>query len=362
MSEFKIFDYMEKYDYEQLVFFQHKETGLKAVTCIHNTLLGPALGGTRFWNYKNEDEAIEDALRLARGMTFKNSMAGLLIGGGKTVVWGDTEELRFDLAKAESFWRAFGRFVEGLGGRYITAADVGIKTQYLVDVNKETNYVVGLPGKSGSPSPYTAFGVFRAIEACCEHLYDSTSVEGKVVAVQGAGAVAYTLCEYLKKANAKIIVTDIDKAKVDAVVRDFGAASIDPNDIYGVDCDIYAPCALGATVNDETIPQLKCKIICGAANNVLKDAPIHGKALKEKGIVYAPDYVVNAGGVINVSLELREGGYDEEAALHAISLIYNRTLAILKRADETGELTHEIADKMAVERIDAMKSIIGILK
>ena len=354
------FGYMQKYGYEQLCFFHDKSTGLKAITAIHNTVLGPALGGSRFWNYAHEDEAIEDALRLARGMTYKSALAGLALGGGKTVIWGDPAVLRKDPIKREAFWRAFGRYLEGLNGRYITAEDVGTSTQDMVYVNMETDHVVGLPGRSGDPSPYTARGVFKSILACCKHVYGSDDLTGKVVAVQGVGNVGYYLCRYLHESGAKLIISDIKQESIDKVVNEFGATVVEPNAIYGIECDIYAPCALGATANDETIPQFKCKILCGGANNVLKDASVHAKALQDRGIIYAPDYLANAGGVINVSYERAEGGYNEEASLRDVDFIYTRMLDILTISKETGRLTYQVADELAEKRIEAVRNIKSI--
>jgi leucine dehydrogenase len=351
---------MEKYGYEQMCFFHDKSTGLKAVTAIHNTVLGPALGGSRFWNYANEDEAIEDALRLARGMTYKSALAGLALGGGKTVIWGDHTILRKDPIKREAFWRAFGRYLEGLGGRYITAEDVGTSTQDMVYVNMETNHVVGLPGRSGDPSPYTARGVFNSVLASCKHVYGNDDLTGKVVAVQGVGNVGYHLCKFLHERGAKLIISDINQASIDKVVAETGATVVSVDEIYGVECDIFAPCALGASVNDNTIPQFKCKIVCGGANNTLKDAPIHGKMLQEKGIIYAPDYLANSGGVINVFYELSEGGYNEEASLRDINMIYDRMLNVLTIAKETNRMPHEVADELAEKRIEAVKAIKSI--
>jgi len=354
------FGYMEEYGFEQLCLFYDKHTGLKAVTCIHNTVLGPALGGSRFWNYQNEDEAILDVLRLARGMTYKSAVAGLPLGGGKSVIIGDANELRKDSVRTEAFWRAFGRYLEGLGGRYITAADVGTSVQDMVYIHRETNHVVGLPGRSGSPSPFTALGVYNSILACCKHLYGIDSVEGKTVAVQGVGAVGYHLCKLLHGSGAKLVVCDRVQASLDKCVEEFDAVVVAPDDIYSVACDIYAPCALGATVNDETIAQFKCKIICGGANNQLKDSKVHGRALQDKGIIYAPDFVANAGGVINVSYEVNEGGYNEEASRRDIGLIYGRMLEILTTSAASGQLAHDCADRMAEARIEAIKSIKGI--
>ena len=355
------FAYMEEYGFEHLSLFHDKSTGLKAITCIHSTVLGPALGGSRFWVYDDEEDAIEDALRLARGMTYKNAMAGLPLGGGKSVIMGDPKELKKDSARREAFWRAFGRYLEGLNGRYITAEDVGTSTQDMVYVNMETSHVAGLPGRSGDPSPYTALGVFHSTLACCKHVWgDKNALAGKTVAVQGLGNVGAALCKLLHDAGAKLIVTDIAQERVDEIVKAYGAKKVALDEIYAVDCDIYAPCALGATVNDETIPQLKCKIICGAANNVLKDADKHGKALADRGIIYATDYVVNAGGVINVAHEQVEGGYKEAAALRDIERIYHRVYEMLETAKATGRLTHEIADEMAEARINAIHNIKSI--
>jgi len=353
--------YMEEYGYEQLCFFHDKYTGLKAIVCIHNTVLGPALGGTRFWNYATEDEAAEDVLRLARGMTYKSALAGLALGGGKAVIIGDPVELRKDPTRHEAFWRAFGRYVNGLSGRYITAEDVGTTTQDMVYVNMETNNVVGLPGRSGDPSPYTALGVFKSMQACCSHVYGDKSLKGKVVSIQGVGNVGGHLVELLHNAGAKLLIADVNKERVDELVAKFGATAVAPDDIYDQQCDIYAPTALGATVNDETIPKLKCKIVCGGANNVLKNPPVHGKALKERQIVYAPDYLANAGGVINVSYEKAEGGYNEEAALRDIDRIYDRMKDILRISDETGKFTFETADEMAEARIEAVRNISSIM-
>jgi len=354
------FGYMEKYGFEQLCFFHDKSTGLKAITCVHNTVLGPALGGSRFWNYADEEDAVEDVLRLARGMTYKSALAGLALGGGKTVIIGDAAELRKDSIRSEAFWRAFGRFLEGMGGRYITAEDVNTTTQDMVYVHMETNYVTGLPGRSGNPSPYTARGVFKSMQACCKHTYGSDSLEGKVVAVQGVGNVGYYLCKYLYEAGAKLVVCDTNQERLEKCAAEFGAKIVGLDEIYDVQCDIYAPCALGATLNDNTIPRLKCKIICGGANNQLKDPYVHGKAVKDKGFVYAPDYVANAGGVINVSYEVSEGGYNEEASVRNIDQIYGRMLEIFAMSDKTGQTTHECADRMAEARIEAVRNIKSI--
>jgi len=290
----ELFKYMEMYDYEQTVVCQDKESGLKAIIAIHDTTLGPALGGTRMWTYESEEAAFEDALRLAKGMTYKNAAAGLNLGGGKTVIIGDPRK-----DKNEAMFRAFGRFIQGLNGRYITAEDVGTTVADMDLVYSETDYVTGISpafGSSGNPSPVTAYGVYVGMKAAAKEAFGDDSLEGKTVAVQGVGNVSYELCRHLHEEGAKLIVTDINQEAVQKAVEAFGAKAVDINDIYSVDCDIFSPCALGAIINDETIPQLKAKVIAGAANNQLKD-PIHGDIIYEKGIVYAPDYVINSGGV-----------------------------------------------------------------
>lgn len=340
----KIFEYLEKFDYEQLVFCQDRATGLKAIIGIHDTTLGPALGGTRIWDYATEEEAITDVLRLSRGMTYKNAAAGLNLGGGKAVIMGDATKI-----KSEELFRVFGRFVEGLNGRYITAEDMNVGTQDMAYINDETDYCVGLEGKSGNPSPVTSFGVFRGIEAAVEEVYGSKDLNGKVVAVQGLGAVGYGVCEYLHKAGAKLFVTDIRKESIDRVVNDFGATAVEPDKIYSVDCDIFTPCAMGAIINDFTVEQLKCKIVAGSANNQLAE-PRHGDILVEKGILYVPDYVINSGGVINVYEEIK--GYNAERAMSRASNIYNIVKQIIAISKAENIPTYQAADRMAEQRIE----------
>lgn len=339
----KIFEYLEKYDYEQLIFCQDRETGLKAIIGIHDTTLGPALGGTRFWNYESEEEAIIDVLRLSRGMTYKNAAAGLNLGGGKTVIMGDPDKL-----KSEELLRVFAKYVEGLNGRYITAEDMNIGTQDVAYINMETDHVVGLEGKSGNPSPVTAFGTFRGILAAANEVYGSDDLTGKVVAVQGVGAVGYYVCKHLHEAGAKLYVTDIKKANIERAVNDFGATAVAPDEIYGVDCDIFAPCAMGAIINDFTIDQLKCKIVAGSANNQLAEEK-HGQMLKDKGILYIPDYVINSGGVINVYEELQ--GYNKDRAMNRASNIYNVVKKVIEISKRDNIPTSVAADRMAEERI-----------
>ncbi|MEH7354104.1 branched-chain amino acid dehydrogenase [Neobacillus drentensis] len=347
----EIFKYLEKYDYEQVVFCQDKQSGLKAIIAIHDTTLGPALGGTRMWTYASEEAAIEDALRLAKGMTYKNAAAGLNLGGGKTVIIGDPRK-----DKNEEMFRAFGRYIQGLNGRYITAEDVGTTVADMDLIHEETDYVTGISpafGSSGNPSPVTAFGVYRGMKAAAKEAFGSDSLEGKIVAVQGVGNVAYTLCQYLHEEGAQLIVTDINKEAVNRAVEAFGARAVDPDEIYGVECDIYAPCALGATINDETIPQLKAKVIAGSANNQLKDTR-HGDIIHEMGIVYAPDYVINAGGVINVADELY--GYNQERAMKKVEQLYATIEKVIEISKRDGIPTYAAADRMAEERIERIRN------
>lgn len=347
----EIFTYMEKYDYEQLVFCQDKSSGLKAIIAIHDTTLGPALGGTRMWTYKSEEEAIEDALRLAKGMTYKNAAAGLNLGGGKTVIIGDPKK-----DKNPEMFRAFGRYIQGLNGRYITAEDVGTTVHDMDLIHLETDFVTGISpesGSSGNPSPVTAYGVYKGMKAAAMEAYGSDSLEGKTVAIQGVGNVAYALCEFLHEEGAKLIVTDINKQSVERAVEAFNATAVDPDDIYDVDCDIYAPCALGATVNDDTINRLKAKIIAGSANNQLKSSK-HGDIIHEKGIVYAPDYVINSGGVINVADELV--GYNQQRAMKKVETIYDSLTRVFEISRTDNIPTYVAADRMAEERIEAKRN------
>ncbi|KOY83221.1 Glu/Leu/Phe/Val dehydrogenase [Lysinibacillus macroides] len=337
---------MEKYDYEQLVFCQDEASGLKAVIAIHDTTLGPALGGARMWTYASEENAIEDALRLARGMTYKNAAAGLNLGGGKTVIIGDPFK-----DKNEEMFRALGRFIQGLNGRYITAEDVGTTVTDMDLIHEETNYVTGISpafGSSGNPSPVTAYGVYRGMKAAAKEAFGSDSLEGRKVSVQGLGNVAYKLCEYLHNEGAKLVVTDINQAAIDRVVTDFGAIAVAPDDIYAQEVDIFSPCALGAILNDETIPQLKAKVVAGSANNQLKDSR-HGDVLHDLGIVYAPDYVINAGGVINVADELY--GYNRERAMKRVDGIYDSIEKIFAISKRDGIPTYVAANRLAEERI-----------
>jgi len=333
-------------DHEQVLFCQDRATGLKAIIAVHNTVLGPSLGGTRMWNYANEEDAITDVLRLSRGMTYKNSISGLNLGGGKAVIIGDSYT-----QKNEALFRRFGKFVESLSGKYITAEDVGISPQDMVWVNKETNHVAGLPGKSGDPSPVTAYGVYVGMKACAKAQFGKDSLAGIKVAVQGAGHVGQYLIKHLTDEGAKVFVTDIHAPSLKEVSDKYGSTIVGLDEIYDLDVDVYAPCALGATVNDATLERLKCSIIAGAANNQLQNEIIHGKAVMDKGIIYAPDYMLNAGGVINCFAEV--DGRTSEWAMDKAAQIYDTTAEIINGSRANNIPTYAIANKMAENRIQA---------
>ncbi|HLW57156.1 MAG TPA: Glu/Leu/Phe/Val dehydrogenase dimerization domain-containing protein [Bacteriovoracaceae bacterium] len=338
--------------HEEVVFVQDKNCGLKAIIGIHDTTLGPALGGTRLWPYASEEEALVDVLRLSRGMTYKNAISGLHLGGGKAVIIADPKD------KSEALFRAFGRFVESLNGRYITAEDVNTTVQDIEHIRRETKFVTGVAqenGGSGDPSPYTALGVFRGIEASITKVFGKRELKNKTVAIQGVGAVGFELAKLLAQAEANIIYTDVNERNIERVKTNLPLAKfVSPNEIFSVECDVYSPCALGASINDETIPQLKAKIVCGSANNQLKEDH-HGLVLKEKGILYAPDYLVNAGGVMNVSIEF--DGWNDSKSRRMVNTIYEKTLEVFQIADEQNLPVNKAADVMAENRIKAMKQI-----
>ena len=346
----KLFDTIAAMGHEQLVICNDNSAGYRGIIAVHSTTLGPALGGTRFWQYASDEEAIVDALRLARGMTYKNAVAGLNLGGGKSVIIGNNKT-----ADREMIFRAHGRFVESLGGRYITAEDVGTSTADMDFVHMETKNVSGLAGRSGDPSPVTAHGVFRAIQASAKERWGSDDLSTKTVTVQGAGHVGYYLAKELHEAGAKLIVTDIDAERVKSVVSEFGATAVAPDEIYSAHADIFAPCALGAIINDKTIPQLRVEIVAGAANNVLLEER-HGVALEEKGILYAPDYVANAGGVINVYSEL--AGWSSARAFRKADEIYDTILKVFSIAKSDSVPTYVAADRLAEQRIKAVGSMV----
>jgi leucine dehydrogenase len=345
----EIFERLAEHNHEQVVFCYEPSTGYKGIIAIHNTTLGPALGGTRFWNYRSDEEAFIDVLRLARGMTYKAAVAGLNLGGGKAVIIGDPKTTR-----REMIFRAHGRFVESLGGRYYTAEDVGTSVEDMDYVMMETEYVTGVAGGSGDPSPVTAYGTYRGIKACALEKYGSDDLSGMTVAVQGTGHVGYYLCRFLAQEGAKLIVTDIDAERTQRIVQEFGATTVQPDEIYSAEAQVFAPCALGAIVNDDTIPQFKFEIIAGAANNQLAQER-HGDLLHKRSILYAPDYVINAGGLINVYGELND--WTPEQAKRKAGEIYDTLTAIFELAKHEGLPTHEAADRVAERRIDQVATL-----
>ncbi len=352
MSDFKVFEYMAKHNYEQVVYFFDKTTGLRGITAIHNTKLGPALGGTRIWNYESEEAAVMDALRLARGMTYKSAAAGLNLGGGKTVLIGDASKV-----KSEAYFRALGRYVQSLNGRYITAEDVNTSTQDMSFVNMETDYVVGLEGKSGNPSPITALGAFYGIKAALKYKFGDDDIAKYRFAVQGAGQTGYFLINYLLEAGAKkIYLAEINPKHIERMTKEHPEVVIvPPEDIYGLDVDVFSPCALGGVLDQNTIPKIKAKVIAGTANNVLLDEDVHGPMLTAAGILYAPDFVINAGGVINVYHELT--GYNRDNVMAEVKLIYNRLLEIFAIADEQKVHTQLAAKLYAQKRIATIQEV-----
>lgn len=339
---------MNLMEHEQVVFCQDNKTGLKAIIAVHNTTLGPALGGTRMWAYNNEQDALQDVLRLSRGMSLKAAISGLNLGGGKAVIIGDAS-----IDKTEDLMRKFGQCVDSLGGKYITAEDVGMSTKDMEYVRMETEYVTGIPesmGGSGDPSPVTAFGVYMGIKASAKYKWGYDNLTGKNILVQGVGHVGENLVRYLAEEGANILVNDINKQKLEKIAKDYGATIVMGDGIFDLDIDIYAPCALGSTVNPDTISRLKCDIIAGAANNQLEDEIRDAQLCFDKGICYAPDFLINAGGLINVYSELK--GYDRERAMSQTRGIYDTTLEIFRKAELESITTYEAALEIAQQRIN----------
>ena len=354
IREFEIFDALGQNEHEQVVFCNDGETGLKAIIGIHNTVLGPALGGTRMWNYTSDAEALNDVLRLARGMTYKAAISGLNLGGGKAVIIGEADKL-----KNEALLRRFGRFVESLNGKYVTAEDVNMSPDDMEYISMETKHVTGLAesiGGGGDPSPVTAYGVYVGMKASVKKAFGSDSLKGKRISIQGAGHVGMYLLEYLAKENVKLYVSDFNESRAKEAASKFGAQAVDLDEIYDLDVDIYSPCALGATINDRTIDRLRCKIIAGAANNQLDDEELHGQELAEKGIIYAPDFLINAGGLINVGIDYL-GGWSKERVYHKTEKIYQTTLDILQLSENEGIHTHEAAMRLAKRRISKIANV-----
>lgn len=343
---------MAEHSYEQVLHCYDRPSSLRAIIAIHDTSLGPALGGVRMWPYRSEEEALHDVLRLARAMTYKAAAAGLNLGGGKAVILGDPKT-----QKSEILFRAFGRMVEGLHGRYIAAEDVGTNVWDMEYISRETRFVTGLfttKGGSGDPSPMTAWGVYQGIRSCLRTLHASSAVEGRTVAIQGLGSVGYHLAKYLAENGARLVVADIHKEEVDRVVEEFGATPVEAEAIYEVECDVFSPCALGGVLNDETVPRLRCRIVAGSANNQLEDDR-HGEMLHDRGIVYAPDFVINAGGLMNVYEELE--GYNRERAFQKVSQLYDAIHQVLQMAQRKSQPTYRAANEVAEERIHLLREV-----
>ncbi|MCW3123697.1 MAG: leucine dehydrogenase [Flavipsychrobacter sp.] len=344
--------------HEQVVFCQDPHTGLNAIIAIHNTTLGPSLGGTRLWNYNSHEEALVDALRLSRGMTYKSAISGLNLGGGKAVLIGDASKL-----KNEAYWRRYGKFVNSLNGKYITAEDVNTSSGDMEYIGMETKFVTGKPeymGGSGDPSPLTAYGVYMGMKAAAKKAWGSDNLSGKRVLVQGAGNVGQYLMGHLVEEGAVLFISDINEAKLKQALGKYPKAQVvDSKDVFEKEYDIYAPCALGATVNTESINKMKCPVIAGAANNQLADENVHGPMLMEKGIIYVPDFLINAGGIINISIEI--DGYNYDRAINTVGKIYNRTLDIFDIAEKDKVHTQLAAMRMAEKRLnDVAKLRVGI--
>lgn len=346
----KVFNELEFKDHEQVVFCSDKKVGLRAIIAVHNTTLGPSLGGTRMWRYATEEDALHDVLRLSRGMTYKAAIAGLNLGGGKAVILGNAER-----EKSEALFRTYGKFVDTLGGRYITAEDVNTDVRDMEWVRMETRHVTGISralGGSGDPSPVTGLGVYVGMKACAHEVFGSDSLKGKKVAIQGAGKVASYLAEHLAEEQAKVFITDIVESRVKSIVKRLKATYVRPEKIYGIPVDIFAPCALGGILNDETIPKLRCKIVAGGANNQLLDEKKSSQQLIDRGILYAPDYAINAGGLINVANELE--GYSERRALTQAESIYVILQGIFQLAKREKIPTYLAANRLAEQRIESI--------
>lgn len=338
---------MQSMGHEQVVFCHDPHTGLNAIIAIHNTTLGPALGGTRLWPYASSEEAVVDALRLSRGMTFKAAISDLNLGGGKAVIMADPSQ------KSEALWRRYGKFVDSLNGKYITAEDVNTAARDMEYIALQTEHVTGVPeymGGSGDPSPFTAYGVYVGMKASAKKAWGNDSLSGKKILVQGVGHVGQYLVGHLMKEGAKVYISDINEEKIRQTVATHpGVEVVEGAEIFDKDIDIYAPCALGATVNDDSINKLKAKVIAGAANNQLADENVHGPKLIEKGILYAPDFLINAGGLINVAAELET--YNAERVKGNVEKIYNRTLEIFALSEKENIHTQAAAMKIAEKRL-----------
>ena len=347
-----LFETLDTTGHEQILFCHNREAGLKAIIALHDTRLGPALGGVRMRPYPNTESALNDALRLSRTMTYKNAMAGLDLGGGKAVIIGDPRT-----HKSEVLLRAFGRFVDSLGGRYITSPDVGTDVNDMELIQLETRCVTGIHnvnGGSGDPAPFTAYGALQALMAAMNHRFGHEEVGKLSIAVQGLGHIGMELVKLLRERGAKLYVTDLDSRLVDRAVNDFGAEAVSPDAIHSLNVDVFAPCALEGALNENTVPGLKAAIVCGTANNQLASAEI-GAELHARGILYAPDYVVNAGGAMNVSLEL--SGYHRERAMRLIRSIYHNLDKVFELSRRENLPTQQAADRIAEQRIESISRL-----
>jgi leucine dehydrogenase len=352
--DFQVLEYMRRYQFKKVVLCNDESSGLRAVIAIHSTALGPATGGLRMWPYASEDDAILDALRLARGMTYKYAAAGVDLGGGKAVIVGDPRT-----GKTEALLRAMGRFIDQLGGEYITGEDVGTTLEDMEVLYAETDHVVTLPthcGGVGDIAPATAAGALAATRACARRAWGSPDLAGRRVAVQGLGAVGANALPLYLEAGAEVVVTDVDSAKVDRAVREYGVAAVAPDDIYGQPVDVFAPYALGAVINDDTIPRLEASIVAGSANNVLAEDR-HGEELQRRGIVYAVDYIANSGGTILDTDRLRKGGLSRERAMANVGRIGDRIEEVFAIADAEGITYQQAADRLAERRIAALTGV-----
>ena len=350
----RILDYMQQHKFKKVVMCNDTDSGLRAIIAIHSTALGPATGGLRMWTYANEQDAIFDAMRLARGMTYKYAAAGVDLGGGKAVIIGDPK-----VDKSEALMRAMGRFIDQLGGEYITGEDVGTTLHDMETLYSETNHVVTLPvhaGGAGDISPATALSSVLATKACALKVWGDDSLRGRTVALQGLGVCGSKALKIMVDGGALVTVTDVDADKVAAAVAEFGVSACAPDEIYSVNADIFAPYALGAVINDATLQQLKVKIVAGSANNILAEER-HGDELQSRGIVYAVDYVANSGGTIFDTDRFRKGGFQPERAWANVHRVYDRTLEIFAISERDGIPYYRAADRIAEARIDAINKV-----
>lgn len=337
-----VIEQMDKYGHEEIVFGRDEKTGLRTIIAVHDTTLGPAVGGTRFFNYESEEDALYDVLRLSRGMTLKNAAAGLKIGGGKAVIIGDPKKL-----KSKELFQSYGKVIEHMGGKYYTAEDVNVTTEDIEMVGETTSYVAGTCNSTGNPSPFTARGVYKGMKAGAKVKFGSDSLGGKVIAVQGLGSVGYTVCRHLHNEGAKLKVYDINSNAMHKAIEEFGALEVSKDEILSTECDIFSPCAMGAVLNVDNVKNLKCSMIAGAANNVLVDEQTCNE-LEALGILYLPDYIINAGGIMNCSVEVTKDAYDVEKMNAQVDKIYDTTLNIIKLAQEKGITTYAAADEYAM--------------